>query len=196
MPDSRTIPYSAAPATSTRKAVPEPGLPDNRVAIVYTTPDAGRPVRYVTTDENGCFTDTIGMGVAGLWKTQAVLEESDCVEEATSPPQHLDVTPSLCGGSTLCCILWVLLLLALITTILWFFRWRCAIPSARQPFLLALALTLLLGWLMIMITRCDVNPCRLWLSTALASIMALLIVIYSKKVFPSMFPPPPSRPNS
>jgi hypothetical protein len=151
-----------------------PPQPNAQVAVIYTAPDGTKQVRYVTTDANGCYSDTVTVANPGLWETQVVLEETDCREEAKTPPLGND-TPG--GVSATCRVLWVLLLIALIATIVWFARWRCDIPSARLPFLIALAATLILGWLLL--TRCDINLCRFWLSLALAVIFALLFVFVS-----------------
>jgi hypothetical protein len=151
-----------------------PPQPNTQVAVVYTAPDGTKHVRYVTTDEKGCYSDTVTVGNAALWKTQVVLEETDCREEARTPPLGGFGSG---GTSTLCWVLWVLLLIALIVAIIWFARWRCHIPSARLPFIIALAATLALGWLLL--RRCDINLCWFWLSVAVAIIFALIFIIFS-----------------
>jgi hypothetical protein len=151
-----------------------PAQPNTQVAVVYTAPDGTRQVRYVTTDANGCYSDTVSVVNPALWETQVVLEESDCTEEARTPPQG---GFGQGGTSVLCRLLWVLLLIALVAAIIWFARWRCDIPSARLPFFIALAATLVLAWLLLQ--RCDINLCWFWLSVALSVIIALIFIIYS-----------------
>ena len=151
-----------------------PAQANTQVAVVYTAPDGTKHVRYVTTDANGCYSDTVTVVNPALWETQVVLEESDCTEEARTPPQG-GFGPG--GTSALCRVLWALMLLALMAAIIWFARWRCDIPSARLPFVMALAATLVLGWLLLQ--RCDINPCWFWLSVALAVIIALVFIIFS-----------------
>lgn len=154
-----------------------PAQPNTQVAVVYTAPDGIRQVRYVTTDANGCYSDTVTVTNPALWETQVVLEESECNEEARTPPQ---------GGfgpgaiSNLCGMLWILALIALMAAIIWFVRWRCGIPSALRLFLVALAATIVLAWLVL--NRCDINLCWLWLSVALAVILALLFIVFSPYV--------------
>jgi M6 family metalloprotease-like protein len=151
-----------------------PAQPNTQVAVVYTAPDGTKQVRYVTTDANGCYSDTVTVANPALWETQVVLEETDCREEARTPPQG-GFGPG--GTSTLCWVLWALLLIALMATIIWFARWLCDIPSARLPFIIALAVTLALGWLLLQ--RCDINLCWFWLSVALAVILVLIFIIFS-----------------
>lgn len=155
------------------KGCTEPAQPNAQIAVIYTAPDGTTYVRYVTTDENGCYSDTIAVGVPGLWETRVVLEETDCSEEAATLSQPVDMP----GGSILCNILWLMFLIGLIATILWFARWRCDIQSARLPFIAALAVTMLFGWLVL--NRCDINMCWFWLSVSLAIIFALLMMIFS-----------------
>lgn len=63
----------------------DPGLPNTEVAIVYTRPDGSTAVRYVTTDEAGCFVDLQPGEAPGLWQVGAVLEEEDCRAGARTP---------------------------------------------------------------------------------------------------------------
>jgi hypothetical protein len=151
-----------------------PPQPNMQVAVIYTAPNGTKQVRYVTTDENGCYSDIVTVANPALWGIQVVLEETDCREEARTPP-YGGFGPG--GASTLCLVLWVLLLIALFAAIIWFARWRCDITSARLPFIIAVAATLVLGWLLL--HRCDINLCWFWLSVALTIIFALIFVIFS-----------------
>lgn len=151
-----------------------PAQPNTRVAVVYTAPDGTKQVRYVTTDANGCYSDTVTVVNPDLWAAQVVLEETDCREEARTPPHSGGPSE---GTSLTCRVLWALLLIALVVAIVWFARWRCDIPSARLPFLIALTAALVLGWLVL--HRCGINLCCFWLSVALAVIFALLFIIFS-----------------
>ncbi|HCB49537.1 MAG TPA: hypothetical protein DEP47_08435, partial [Chloroflexi bacterium] len=160
--------------TLTTEGCTTPPQPNAQVGVIYTAPDGTKQVRYVTTDANGCYTDTVTVTNPGLWETQVVLEETDCREEARTPPQSSKLPG---GASLLCKMLWLLMLIALIAAIIWFARWRCDIPSARLPFIIALAITLALGWLLV--TRCDINLCWFWLSVALAVIFTLLFIIFA-----------------
>jgi hypothetical protein len=56
----------------------DPGLPNTQIAIGYSAPDGGTAVRYVVTDEAGCYVDVIPGAAAGLWQADVVLEEEDC----------------------------------------------------------------------------------------------------------------------
>jgi hypothetical protein len=151
-----------------------PPQPNTQVAVVYTAPDGTKQVRYVNTDENGCYSDIVTVANPTLWGTQVVLEETDCREEERTPPLR-GFGPD--GISALCRALWILLLIALIVAIIWFARWRCDIASARLPFIIALVASLVLGWLLL--TRCNINLCWFWLSVALAIIFALIFIIFS-----------------
>ncbi len=63
----------------------DPALPNTKIAIIYTAPDGTKQVRYVMTDENGCYLDMLTIGEPGIWQTQVVLEEDDCRAESKTP---------------------------------------------------------------------------------------------------------------
>jgi hypothetical protein len=156
----------------------DPALPNTQVAVVYTAPDGSKQVQYVTTDENGCYVDTLSVGEPGRWETEVVLEETDCREAAAAPTTTVDVPPTICGGSIVCCWMLLALAIALIATLLWLARWLCGNKRALLPFLIALAVTLALGWWLF--TRCSVASCWLWLAITLAVLFAVLILCLTR----------------
>jgi hypothetical protein len=70
------------------------------------------------------------------------------------------------------------LAIALIATLLWLARWLCGNKRALLPFLIALAVTLALGWRLF--TRCSVASCWLWLAVTLAVLFAVLILCLTR----------------
>lgn len=73
----------------------DPGTPNTRLAIVYTTPDGESLVRYVNTDEDGCFTDILqAEAQEGRWETTVVMDETECRIGARSGPYVIVVAIS------------------------------------------------------------------------------------------------------
>lgn len=155
----------------------DPALPNTQVAIVYTSPEGSTEVRYVTTDENGCFIDTVTAPDGGRWETEVVIEGDDCREDASAPPASVDVPPTICGGPAWCCWLWLVFVIALIATLLWLARWRCDKPDARLPFIIALAITIALAWMLL--TYCIINMLLFWLSILFAILIALILMCWT-----------------
>lgn len=72
----------------------DPGVPNQCVAIVYTSPSGEILVHYVNTDDEGCFSDIVPVGdTPGIWQTQAVIEETDCTAGDDSRHVPVDVPP-------------------------------------------------------------------------------------------------------
>ncbi len=155
----------------------DPALANTQVAIVYTLPDGSKDVRYVTTDENGCFFDTMTAADGGRWETEVVIESDDCREDASTPPTMVDVPPTICGGSAWCCWVWLAFIIALIATLLWLARWRCDVPEARLPFMIALVITV--GLACILLSSCIINPLLFWLSVLFAIMAALILMCWT-----------------
>ena len=154
----------------------DPAQPNTQVPILYTRPDGSTEVRYVTTDGNGCFTDTITDADAGRWETEVIIDGDDCTEDTAAPPTSVDVPPSLCGGAIWCCWLWLAVLIALIAALLWLARWRCGKEKAILPFFITLAVTLFLGWLLL--SYCAINLVLFWFSIGFAIIIALMLMCW------------------
>jgi hypothetical protein len=154
----------------------DPALPNTQVALVYTAPDGTKEVRYVTTDEHGCYLDTVTVPDDGLWGVQAVIEPTDCREGAESPTATVDVrppAPGICGaGGVVCCVLWLVALVAFAAAFLLWTRYRCDLMRTPVWAFVALAVSGVLIWLLL--SACRVQLCWLLLSLALA----LLLVAY------------------
>ncbi len=76
------------------RACTDLGIPNTRIAVIYTEQNGSTHVQYVNTDENGCFTDVLQIGAqAGTWTTTVLLDESDCREGARSGPTEVVVKP-------------------------------------------------------------------------------------------------------
>ena len=68
--------------------------PNTRIAVTYQDPTGATRVQYVTTDDEGCFSDILPFdGIAGTWETNVVVEESECTDGATSKPVDVTVRP-------------------------------------------------------------------------------------------------------
>lgn len=156
----------------------DPALPNTQVAVVYTAPDGTTQVHYVTTDEHGCYVDTLSVAEPGRWETEVVLEEDDCREGAAAPTGTVDVPPTLCGGPLWCCWILLVLVVAVIATLLWLARLLCGIKSATLPFLIALLVTIVLIWLIL--ARCDVMLGWLLLVIGAAILLAVLIICFTR----------------
>ena len=99
------------------KGCTDPILKNTQIAVVYTDNDGNSQVRYVTTDENGCYYDMQSADGSALWEVQAVLEETDCRAEAKTPKETLlvkedDITDDCCKPWW-CCLLWILFMICL-----------------------------------------------------------------------------------
>ncbi|MES9842374.1 MAG: hypothetical protein ABW134_17625 [Candidatus Thiodiazotropha endolucinida] len=156
----------------------DPALPNTQVAVVYTAPDGTTQVHYVTTDEHGCYVDTLSVAEPGRWETEVVLEEDDCREGAAAPTGTVEVPPTLCGGPLWCCWILLVLVVAVIATLLWLARLLCGIKSATLPFLIALLVTILLIWLIL--ARCDVMLGWLLLVIGAAILLTVLIICFTR----------------
>lgn len=155
----------------------DPALPNTQVALIYTGPDGTREVRYNTTDELGCYLDTVTIPDEGLWSVQAVIESTDCREGAGSPTETVDVrtpAPGICGeGGVVCCILWMVALVAFATAFLLWARYRCDMIRTPVWAFVALAIAGLLIWLLLNV--CRIQLC--WLLLSLALVLLLVAVI-------------------
>lgn len=69
-----------------------PKLPNTKVAVIYTAPNGQKQVKYVTTDENGCYADVFPVGgVAGIWQANVDLEATQCRDGAAAGPIRVRV---------------------------------------------------------------------------------------------------------
>ena len=91
-PDNNFLDPEPQVCTVFTQGCTDPALPNTQVAVIYTAPDGTPTVRYVTTDANGCYLDLLPTDAAGLWETQAVLEEQDCRAEAATPTESVYVS--------------------------------------------------------------------------------------------------------
>ena len=58
----------ARSCTLTTQGCATPAQPNTQVAVIYTAPDGTKQVRYVTTDENGCYSDIVTVTNPALWQ--------------------------------------------------------------------------------------------------------------------------------
>lgn len=161
----------------------DPSLPNTQVAIVYTAPDGSKQVRYVTTDENGCYLDILPVGDTGLWQTQAVLEESDCREEAKTPKTPVEVEPIGPCSSWLCCVYYILFILAVIMMVLTLMTLisGSSTTRTRMLFILSLIVTVLLAYYLL--KYCNLDICWLLLGLVIALLIAIILRMRKRGTF-------------
>jgi hypothetical protein len=156
----------------------EPGLPNTQVAIVYTAPDGSKQVRYVTTDENGCYLDMLPVTDSGLWQTQVVVEETDCREEAKTDPVSVNAGPvSPCSGPWWCCAYYIVLIIAVTLIIISLVLILTGMANSRAiaTFVVALAVAAYLGYALL--SFCNIGWCWLLLAIIVAILFAFIYLM-------------------
>jgi hypothetical protein len=155
----------------------DPAQPNAEVIIIHTAPDGTEHVRYVTTDENGCYSDIITAGIPGAWETKVILEEMDCTGESTTFVDPVDVPDGI--TTPICKLLWWLFLIALFLAILFFAVMKCQ-SSWRYAFFVSLAIAIITAWLLL--NQCFIDRCLFWITTLATIVLALLIILFSPLV--------------
>jgi hypothetical protein len=155
----------------------DPALPNTQVAVVYTAPDGTREVRYVTTDEHGCYVNTLTIPDSGTWDVQAIIEPTDCRVGDGSPVETIDVRqpdPGFCAGGGICCFRWLAALVAFAGGLLLLARYRCDLIRTPVWGFVALAVAAVL--MRLLLSTCPVELCWLLLGLAIALLFVAFVL--------------------
>ena len=162
----------------------DPGVPNTQVAVVYTAPDGGKQVQYVTTDANGCYTDILPVANPGLWQTQVVIEETDCREEAKTPKTPVVVgTVSPWDGPWWCAVYYIVFILAvaLVVVSLILLLRGMRNPQTFSIFIGALIIAGVLAYLLL--RHCNIDLCWLALALVIALLLAAIYLWRRRQLF-------------